>query len=67
MAIKLKPCPFCGGEARIEKFTSKTNGFNDTTWSVNCMECDIGTIFDSDKKDMILKWNTRKEVKDEVS
>ena len=61
---KLKPCPFCGGKARIEKYVDNV----ETTWSVNCTDCDIGTVFESNKNDMVRKWNTRKgeEVKDEV-
>lgn len=50
--IKLKPCPFCGGEAKIYK---DYNGF----YLVQC-KCGCGTLHKSEKKNVINDWNTRR-------
>ncbi len=48
---KLKPCPFCGGQAGIAE------------WVVGCVDCQVLFIFTpGDKKEMkdnIDKWNKR--------
>ena len=52
---KLLPCPFCGGEATFHTYN--------TTCSVDCQECRIGTyhVTLDDYKSAINAWNTRAE------
>lgn len=39
--VDLKPCPFCGGEAKIEKrYDTKTGEVN--TISIHCNKCSAG-------------------------
>jgi hypothetical protein len=54
MSEKLKPCPFCGGEAYISNWCYK----------VMCVDCDAEVLVDerstsSGLKEVSLKWNTR--------
>jgi hypothetical protein len=49
---ELKPCPFCGGECRVEKRGSG--------WTALCGECYVaqdGTFISMDES--ALRWNTR--------
>ena len=56
MEIKLKPCPFCGGEAELFIVPGKM-----TKWAVRCTKCyaNNGT-FVSDH-DAVEAWNKRTE------
>lgn len=49
---ELKPCPFCGGEARINAY-----GFNQ--YSVDCKICWVETPRKSGVKNAIESWNRR--------
>ena len=49
---ELKPCPFCGGEARINAY-----GFNQ--YSVDCKICWVETPRKSGVKNAIEAWNNR--------
>ena len=51
---KLKPCPFCGGEA-----TARKNIANQ--WIVQCSKCGIGrgNRADMPKEFVVKSWNTR--------
>lgn len=51
---KLKPCPFCGGEADVEGISQGWSG-------VRCTECDCGTRNDTaDRwKVGVILWNRR--------
>ena len=49
--IKLKPCPFCGGEAKTEEFIK-----NFGPKLIECSNCGAIVTFD---KDEINKWNRR--------
>lgn len=52
--IKLLPCPFCGGEAKLHH-NSLTDKFK--VW---CSECDCRTDVYSDEEEAINRWKTRK-------
>ena len=49
---ELKPCPFCGGKAKL--FGTESNGI----FYVKCLECDVDSNFDTDEE-AIAAWNRR--------
>ena len=54
---KLKPCPFCGGKAKLEKM-----GYPHHVYCTECHARVIGKGFDADgEQDAIKRWNTRTE------
>ena len=55
--IELKPCPFCGGEARLNDWGGE--GF----WEVVCHECKNRTRPTTSKATVIKAWNTRAPIK----
>lgn len=55
---KLKPCPFCGGEAILEEIPGNPDSKDAYCWAAGCKECDIGWYGDT-KEDAIEKWNRR--------
>lgn len=52
MSDKLKPCPFCGGEAIVD-------GCDDTLWIVICKDCNASINYNETKQDAIIAWNSR--------
>ena len=56
---KLKPCPFCGGEAELE--------INGLYWDVNCKRClaNVGAYKCYNKKQAIEAWNRRYKEQDD--
>lgn len=52
--IKLKPCPFCGGEAECY-----TNYYNQYQWTVQCDKCLCRTLFYYNREDAKRAWNRR--------
>ena len=54
MNDKLKPCPFCGGEAIID-------GCDETLWIVICKECNASIGYKETKEEAIEAWNRRIE------
>lgn len=53
MLIKLKPCPFCGGEAEIKELTGR--------FAVECKNKCAATRIFKDKNKPIEAWNGRVE------
>jgi Lar family restriction alleviation protein len=55
---ELKPCPFCGGEAKIEEIPGTPFTDESYAWGVGCNECNIGW-YEEQKSEAIAKWNRR--------
>lgn len=62
---ELKPCPFCGGVARLIKITG--GAFNKVAYRVDCINanCSAGTYGDEDPDYVVAQWNRRDGVLDE--
>jgi len=61
MSEKLKPCPFCGGEAKLH--------IGHFGCSVTCWGCDIGHLgSERTREHAVGSWNTRHKpkIKDEL-
>ena len=57
MSDKLKPCPFCGGEAKLVGFVDDEE---EERWSALCPQCGIGLVIEwREEKYAIEKWNRR--------
>lgn len=54
---ELLPCPFCGGDEKIDEFSDVVN-FNKKSYRVECKKCGVYIHFDS-KDQAIEAWNTR--------
>ena len=50
MNDKLKPCPFCGGEAIVD-------GCDDTLWIAICKKCNASIDYKETKQEAIDAWN----------
>lgn len=65
MTDKLKPCPFCGGEAYIDEhsfYNDKTKGFTDHSYGVLCSKCFAQSSQSYEtKKEAKQMWNRRVE------
>lgn len=53
--IKLKPCPFCGGEAKMHPTSSAAHG---VYWA-RCIECGVETRASYILDDAVKAWNRR--------
>lgn len=53
MNEELKPCPFCGGEAKLCKGWCELDNY------VECSECDVRTKPENTKSGAIKVWNRR--------
>lgn len=56
MTEKLKPCPFCGGEARL--FFTEETGF----WDVQCQDCGAEPYLRSKDYEAAAAWNGRRNL-----
>ncbi len=60
---ELKPCPFCGGKARINKnsfYEDKTKGFTDHSYGVECLDCFTQSFqFYKTEEQAVKDWNRR--------
>ena len=57
--MRLKPCPFCGGVATIERRVSKYTGKMYTYHVVICQECHASTGWHGTKGKAREAWNRR--------
>lgn len=66
--IKLKPCPFCGGEAKLSKFTMRESvkdqhgifpGKEYPVCRVVCTSCGTRTAQWDSEEEAIAAWNRR--------
>ena len=59
---ELKPCPFCGGKARLTFYFGYSPSYGDwstNTYSCGCYNCDIHFDVDWDKDRAVKLWNNR--------
>jgi Lar family restriction alleviation protein len=55
--IKLRPCPFCGGEAAVVGTARKNSKFNG--WKAFCYNCGVETLLHVDPERAAKDWNRR--------
>ena len=59
---KLKPCPFCGGEAHTYTFTNTEAGIIRKCWLVHCSGCGLNHPTSKKcgtEKEAVKWWNKR--------
>lgn len=57
MSEKLKPCPFCGGNASIYEVSNDEENF--VGYMVSCDDCDCGTTVFNVRDIAVQSWNKR--------
>ena len=56
---KIKPCPFCGGEGRLQAVITESR-INQDDYFVKCRECGASTMkYFFEQKEAIAAWNRR--------
>lgn len=65
---KLKPCPFCGGEARAYTYRSMDRGKERSLWLCQCVECRVNypplRVSCEHEREAIEAWNRRVHSRD---
>ena len=62
MSKKLKPCPFCGGQAELEE--KDYNGSAKWLFEIHCAEGCVSMMnLYGPKKDAVDRWNKRIKIK----
>jgi len=64
MSEELKPCPFCGSEARFVEVSDTMGSMKLTAWKVQCSKCWCSPYPNNahgDKNVVAQQWNTRAE------
>lgn len=57
MSDKLKPCPFCGGEAKLHEAYDIEG--NHAVWRILCTECNMVTAYYNTPDCVVDAWNRR--------
>jgi Lar family restriction alleviation protein len=59
---ELKPCPFCGGEAKNEKHNMRVDeGLTRLWYMARCQKCDAIVFSNKSEQEATDKWNRRAE------
>ena len=57
---ELKPCPFCGGDAKLKEFCMRIRMFKQKKYYyAECSLCGVRTSAKSDAEESIEAWNRR--------
>lgn len=65
--VKLKPCPFCGGEAGLRHYEDFNKDFSSVyKFYVWCKDCEVQSMPTANVERAINAWNTRKPMDDIV-
>ncbi len=56
---KLKPCPFCGGEAEIQCFECLFESFEGRRYAVECKFCSCSLELFETEEEAVEAWNRR--------
>lgn len=60
--IKLKTCPFCGGEAKVFKYRKARKSFGTLfSYEVECVYCFVRTGRYPSEEKAVNAWNRRKD------
>lgn len=57
--LKLLPCPFCGGKAKIYQGNQDFLVYESLAFSIFCEKCKCSTQYEPTLKEAINDWNSR--------